>query len=188
LALTQAIRGGDVGEFEKILEKHGAAFTADGTHSFVVRLRNNVLKTGLRRISISYSRIAFKDIAAKLRLDSARDAEFVCAKAIRDGVVDAVLDHKGGFMRSKDIVDTYSTTAPRDALYQRVAFCLGIHNDAVKAMRYPPDAFMPKAAADDDDAAEDEKKKEKVMEKSKEREEKRKKEHEEQEKKAKGKK
>lgn len=40
-------------------------------------------------------------MAAKLGLDSAADAEFVCAKAVRDGVIDVELDHEGGFLKSK---------------------------------------------------------------------------------------
>jgi 26S proteasome regulatory subunit N3 len=52
-----------------------------------------VIKTGLRKISISYSRIALSDIAAKLHLDGPDQAEFVCAKAIKDGVIE-VMDQK----------------------------------------------------------------------------------------------
>ena len=129
--------------YDKDLEK-------DDTKSLVYRLRNNVLKTGLRRISISYSRISFQDIASKLSLKSANEAECVCAKAIRDGVVDAVLDHKQGFMRSKETIDTYSTNQPRKALHLRTSFCLDIHNEAVKAMRYPPDAFKIKNDEDEE--------------------------------------
>jgi 26S proteasome regulatory subunit N3 len=52
------------------------------------RLAHNVIKTGLRKISLSYSRISLADIASKLTLDDAASAEFVCAKAIRDGVIE----------------------------------------------------------------------------------------------------
>jgi 26S proteasome regulatory subunit N3 len=34
-------------------------------------------------------------------LDGEEDAEFIVAKSIKDGVIDAVLDHDGGYMRSK---------------------------------------------------------------------------------------
>eukprot|EP00938_MAST-03A_sp_MAST-3A-sp1_P005753 g5753.t1 len=141
LAISQAVRVGDLDAFQRTLQKYDKDLEKDDTKSLVYRLRNNVLKTGLRRISISYSRISFQDIASKLSLKSANEAECVCAKAIRDGVVDAVLDHKQGFMRSKETIDTYSTNQPRKALHLRTSFCLDIHNEAVKAMRYPPDAF-----------------------------------------------
>ena len=47
---------------------------------FLHRLRHNVIKTGVRMISLSYSRISLSDIAKKLLLDSAEDAEFIVSK------------------------------------------------------------------------------------------------------------
>lgn len=52
-------------------------------------------------ISLSYSRISLADIAMKLQLDSPQDAEYIIAKAIRDGVIEASLDHQHGYMQSK---------------------------------------------------------------------------------------
>ena len=63
----------------------------------------------VRTISLAYSRITFADIAAKLKVDSSEDAEHIVAKAIRDGVIEAVLDHESGTMQSKDTSDVYST-------------------------------------------------------------------------------
>ena len=54
---------------------HGCAsyefFRADRTHTLVIRLGQNVVKTGLRKISVSYSRITFADIGTKLHLKAA---------------------------------------------------------------------------------------------------------------------
>jgi hypothetical protein len=50
-----------------------------------VRLRQNVIKTGIRRLSLSYSRISLTDICVKLHLDSEEDAEYIIGEAIRDG-------------------------------------------------------------------------------------------------------
>ena len=41
-----------------------------------------------------------KDIAAKLGLDSAAEAEAVSGKAILDGVIDASIDHEQQFLQS----------------------------------------------------------------------------------------
>lgn len=107
----------------------------------IIRLRHNVIKTAIRAISLSYSRISLADIATKLMLDSAEDAEFIVAKAIRDGVIEAWIDHEGKFMQSKESIDVYSTKEPQLAFHQRIAFCLQIHNQSVKAMRFPPKAY-----------------------------------------------
>ena len=49
----------------------------------------------------------------------------------------AVIDHDGGFIRSKDVADIYATGEPQKAFHRRIVFCLDVHNEAVKAMRYP---------------------------------------------------
>ena len=71
---------GDVVAFNAVLAAHEAVFRRDLTLPRVVRLRQNVIKTGLKKISMTYSRISFADIATKLHLDTAVDAQFLCAK------------------------------------------------------------------------------------------------------------
>lgn len=41
------------------------------------------------------------------------------------------------------------------SLYRRIAFCLDVHNEAVKSMRYPPDDSYKKDANKDSDKVEE---------------------------------
>eukprot|EP00898_Chlorokybus_atmophyticus_P006198 jgi/Chlat1/657/Chrsp103S01055 len=138
--LTQSVRVGNLEAFHNTSVKYATVFQADSTHNLIVRLRQNVIKTGLRRISLSYSRISLADIAKKLHLDAVEDAENIVTKAIRDGGIEATVSHESGWMQSKESTDIYSSQEPMLAFHSRVAFCLDIHNEAVKAMRFPPDA------------------------------------------------
>ncbi|CAO3622927.1 unnamed protein product [Cunninghamella blakesleeana] len=147
LHITQAVRVGDLNKFQEGLAQFGDAFKKDKTYTLILRLRHNVIKTGIRMISLSYSKISLRDICIKLHLDSEEDAQFIVAKAIRDGVIDATLDHTHGYMKSKEIVDIYSTNEPQLAFHQRISFCLNLHNDAVKAMRFPLDAHRKELAS-----------------------------------------
>lgn len=142
--LTQAVRHGDLTAFAEVAKKNDAVFRADGTHNLITRLHHNVIRTGLRRINLAYSRISLADVAQKLCLASKEDAECIVAKAIRDGAIDAIIDHEGGFLQSRDVADVYSTAEPQSAFHARIAFCLDIHNDAIKAMRFEPDAHKKK--------------------------------------------
>lgn len=139
--LTQAVRMGNLQRFGEVLENFNPQFRQDHTFTLILRLRHNVIKTAIRSIGLSYSRISPQDIAQKLGLDSAEDAEFIVAKAIKDGVIEATLDPEGGFMRSKESTDIYCTKEPQMAFHQRISFCLDLHNQSVKAMRYPPKAY-----------------------------------------------
>ena len=64
---------------------------------------------------------------------------YIVAKAIRDGVIDATLDHGAQELRSNENVDIYATTEPQELYHKRIQFCLNIHNEAVQAMSYPDD-------------------------------------------------
>eukprot|EP00904_Undaria_pinnatifida_P013820 jgi/Undpi1/9569/HiC_scaffold_27.g12025.m1 len=141
LALTQAVRQGDLVEFNSVVKEHEATFRADKTYSLIQRLAHNVIKTGLRKINSSYSRVSLQDLCEKVKLETVQSAEFVCSKAIRDGVIDAVIDHEKGWMQSQEVIDVYATDEPQQAFHKRITFCLDVHNEAVRAMRYPPNAY-----------------------------------------------
>ena len=147
--LAKAVRLGDLHSYNKAVAEHKSQFTRDGTQTLVVRLRHNVIKTGLRKINLAYAKIGFQDICDKLRLDSVKDAEYIVAKAIRDGVVEARIDHAGGFMESRPMVNVYNTTEPYEQFHKRIEFCINIRNDAVKAMRFPEKEVVPDVLKDD---------------------------------------
>ena len=139
----QAVRIGDLALFHRVSEKYLSVFHTDKTHNLIVRLRHNVIRTGLRNISVSYSRISLIDVAGKLRLNSltaVADAESIVAKAVRDGGIDASVDHGNGWMQSKEMGDIYSSNEPQAAFHSRIAFCLNTHNEAVRALCFPPNA------------------------------------------------
>lgn len=138
LDLTQAVRLGDLEKFRAAMDTHGEVYRKDKTTNLITRLRRNVIRTGLRRISLAYAAISLADVSAKLGLAPGDDTECIVAKAIRDGGIDAAIDHEGQLMYSKETVDIYSTQEPQAAFHARIAFCLDTHNEAVKAMRYPP--------------------------------------------------
>ena len=148
--MLQAVNGGDTRNYEEIVQRHSTIFKEDHTYTLVLRLRQNVIRTGLRKICMSYSRIGFNDIATRLHLSSPFDAAFLCAKAIRDGVIEAELDYAEGSLRSQvcwsaipqtihcvlrnsqESMDIYSTMEPHQAFEKRIQFCLNIHSEAVK--------------------------------------------------------
>ncbi|KKY15032.1 putative 26s proteasome non-atpase regulatory subunit 3 [Phaeomoniella chlamydospora] len=137
LELVQAVSAGDLDSFLTLVQKHNATFRRDGTYTLILRLRQNVIKTGIRMMSLSYSRISLRDICLRLGLDSEESAEYIVAKAIRDGVIEATIDHERGFMKSKEVGDVYTTREPGEAFHDRIRACLTLHDESVKAMRFP---------------------------------------------------
>ncbi len=139
--IAQSVRRGDLAFFQGVVAEHASRLRADGTYTLISRLSHQVVKNGLRNLHVSYSRLSLQDVADRLGLPSAASAEMVVAKSVRDGVLDATIHHEEGYVQSHDLIDVYATKEPADAFHRRIAYCLTTHNDAVRGMRYPPDAY-----------------------------------------------
>ncbi|KAF8410385.1 hypothetical protein HHK36_002913 [Tetracentron sinense] len=96
--LGQAVRIGDLKLFRTVAEKFAGTFTSDRTHNLIVRLQHNVIRT---------------------------DNKSIVDKAIRDGAIEATMDHANG-----------------------IAFCLNLHNEAVPALRFPPNSHKEKESVE----------------------------------------
>jgi len=135
--LCLAVRSGDLQKFGGVIEKNKDQFEKDRNLKLVMRLRHNVIKTGIRQIATSYSKISLGELAQKLNLDNADDAEFIVAKAIKDGVIEAEIDHQNKWMISHDADNIYVTKTPQQIFQERIDFCFDINRQSILAMRYP---------------------------------------------------
>ena len=61
--------------FKKILTLHEKTFQRDKNYTLIMRLKHTVLKFGLKKLNISYSKISMSDIQKKLSLDSVQETE-----------------------------------------------------------------------------------------------------------------
>eukprot|EP01139_Manchomonas_bermudensis_P020447 Amastigsp_a678809_24.p2 type:complete len:317 gc:universal Amastigsp_a678809_24:966-16(-) len=153
LELTQAVRVGDLGAFHRVVATYESVFAADRNATLVRRISHNVIKTGLRKLNMAYTRIALTEVARKVGLETAADAEAIVAKAIRDQVMEATIDHVAKTVAFRELENAYLSAKPLDSLYKRIGVCIAIHNDTVRAMRYSADGV--KAAKKDDDDEEE---------------------------------
>lgn len=48
------------------------------------------------------------------------ETEQIVAKAIRDGVIDAVINHDEGFMQCREVQDVYDSNEPQAMLSKRI--------------------------------------------------------------------
>ena len=132
------VKQGDMEKFNAVVAQFQKMFAADRVLSLVHRLKHTVIKFGLKKINISYSKISLADISAKLSLESVEETEQIVAKAIRDGVIDATINHDEQFIQSLPQTDVYNSNEPQAMLHKRIKFCMDTRNDAVKALVYPP--------------------------------------------------
>jgi len=100
LGLIKAVKQGNLAEFKNVLGSYEKSFISDGNYTLILRLRHIVIKIGLRKINLSYSRISIRDITEKLKLESEKETEYIIAKAIRDGVFLAKINHDENYVQS----------------------------------------------------------------------------------------
>lgn len=131
LELARSILKGDLIKFQEVMSKE--VFKKDGLDPLVQRLRSSVILAGLTMISQCYSKIEFSDIADRLKLDSAEDAEGFCAKAAADGLIDAIIEHNNGCLVSRSIQDE-SGLGFSERINRNIQDCFGIREDTQRAM------------------------------------------------------
>jgi 26S proteasome regulatory subunit N3 len=102
-----------------------------GTYTLIGRLRQNVIKISIRRLSPSYSRISLRDICVKLHLDSEEDAEYIVGKAIHNGVIEGHIMHEKGWMECGGQKSNYRFDVS-DVFSCWMGYCLELHNESVK--------------------------------------------------------
>lgn len=136
LALTNAVRLGDLSAFTQIVESYHGVFGADHTLPLIERLHHSVLRAALKRICLAFSRITFAEIARKLGIPSIEDAQYIVMKAIADNVIEASCDLTSGHLTSKALSRAYKTREPQDTLNLRIDQAQAIRRDALQAMRF----------------------------------------------------
>lgn len=80
-----------------------------------------------------------KDICLKLHLESEQTAEYMVSRAIRDGVIEAKINHEKGYIETSEVNNTYITEDPQTVFDERIRFVNQLHDECVVAMRYPQD-------------------------------------------------
>lgn len=137
LQIVHTVKQGDMEKFNALVSRHQRMFQVDKVLSLIYRLKHTVIKFGLKKINVSYSKISMADVAAKLGLESVEETEQMVAKAIRDGVIDATINHDEQFILALPKTDVYTSNDPQTILHKRIKFCMETRNDAVKALVYP---------------------------------------------------
>ena len=171
LELTQAVRLGDLEKFRAVTETRGAAFARDKTTNLIARLRRNVLWA--RRSSTPAWRTRPSPWTTWRPSSGSRPETTSNAWWPRRFATEAwtpsSITRRGACEAWRRLGGRYSTREPQAAFHARIAFCLDAHNEAVRALRYPPavkkgkgtdggvsakdlDALELELAMDDDDA------------------------------------
>lgn len=113
--------------YESVVQKYKGVFQKDRLYTLILRLNQIVIRIGLRKIYLSYSRISLDDIGEKLNIPSG-DVEMVVAKALRDGILNGEIDHEKRVLIIEGDRNLYVTNEPQVALNKRIRYCLNLYH------------------------------------------------------------
>lgn len=102
----------------------------------MLRLNQIVIRIGMRKIYLAYSKISLADVGSKLNIPK-EDVEFVVAKALRDGILQGYIDHDQQILSIEGDRNLYVTNEPQNQLDKRIKFCLNLYHETQKAITYP---------------------------------------------------
>lgn len=147
--LIQVVLEGSLSGFESVVEEFKKDFQRDKLYKLILRLNQIVIRIGLRKIYLAYSRISLDDIAGKLNIPK-EDVEFVVAKALRDGILSGEIDHENQLLKIEGDRNLYVTNEPQHQLDKRIKYCLNLYHETQRAVTYPD--MRPKPQDDTHDA------------------------------------
>merc|ERR1719263_96603 len=130
--------------FQEFMNQFINQFLEDKTYMLITRLSHNVIKTTLRKITLTYSRITIKEVSKKLNINNMLETEYVISKAIRDGIMNAFIDHEQQIMTSKNHISNCLIVDPQSQLDKRIKFCLQLHRQCLKSLSYSDTEIKPK--------------------------------------------
>ena len=137
LEICQAVYQGSVKKFDEIVLKHCTRFIHDKTYLLIERLRRHVIRTGIKTISLAYSKIHLSDIIEKLQMScTTLDLEFIISKMIKDGLIVACVNHDEQIVEFD--VEKHTHSEIYNAFNKRVQFCFQCYNKTMRAIKYPP--------------------------------------------------
>jgi len=120
--LVHSLVKGDILSFETIKNKHEKVYMKDGLMVLINRLYSNVIRSGLKKINLSYSQISFDDIREKLNLGD-MDVGLIVAKALKDKIIQGEINSTDRVLIIKENKDIYSTNEPQLNYQKRINYC-----------------------------------------------------------------
>lgn len=100
--LYQCIKSGNIHLYNEIMEVNKENYVKDGTYSVLLRLYENVIIEGIRKIGICYARIGVDCIGELLSMES-EEIMFLLEKCIQEDIIRGKINNNVFYSENKEI-------------------------------------------------------------------------------------
>ncbi|KAK2192277.1 hypothetical protein NP493_35g03003 [Ridgeia piscesae] len=98
-------------ELRNTLSKHTAVFTRDSNMGLVKQCVTSLYKKNIQRLTKTFLTLSLTDMANRVQLSNAREAEKYVLRMIEDGEIYATINQKDGMVRFHDNPEMYNNVA-----------------------------------------------------------------------------
>ncbi|KAL8132517.1 COP9 signalosome complex subunit 3-like [Apium graveolens] len=109
LALALAYGNGELTELEKCVHKYHESFEKDNNFGLVKQVISSTYKRNIQRLTKTYLTLSLQDIASRVHLHSAKEAEMRVLQMIQDGEIFATINQKHGMVTFLEDPEQYKS-------------------------------------------------------------------------------
>lgn len=122
--LAMAFTSFDLEKLNQLYHKHERALETDKNVGLVKQLQNSFYKKNIQKLTKTFITLSLSDMAAKVHLPSAAEAESYMLNMIRDREIYATINQKDGMVSFHDNPEKYNNPAIMEDLTKEMFACI----------------------------------------------------------------
>uniref|UniRef100_A0A6I8Q1G8 COP9 signalosome complex subunit 3 n=1 Tax=Xenopus tropicalis TaxID=8364 RepID=A0A6I8Q1G8_XENTR len=131
--LAQVYSTNNPAELRNLVSKHNETFTRDNNMGLVKQCLSSLYKKNIQRLTKTFLTLSLQDMASRVQLSGAQEAEKYVLYMIEDGEIFASINQKDGMVCFHDNPEKYNNPAMLHNIDQEMLRCIDL-DDRLKAM------------------------------------------------------
>lgn len=150
--LVKLVLNGYTEQFENLLTKEKTNFQNDLVYPLMKQMHSIVIRNGLKKLSLAYTKISSNDILKKIHISKEENFELnsFLTKS-KEHIENFAIDQKNEIIEFVKTKEVYSDFKIREMLLSRVKHLNSLDEQVIKSLRYPEKREVVKKQEEDED-------------------------------------
>lgn len=131
--LAQVYASNNPSELRAVVSRHGETFTRDNNSGLVKQCLSSLYKKNIQRLTKTFLTLSLQDMASRVQLSGAQEAEKYVLHMIEDGEIYASINQKDGMVCFHDNPEKYNNPAMLHKIDQEMLKCIEV-DEKLKSM------------------------------------------------------
>lgn len=116
-------------KLNSLCQKYHNSFEADGNLGLTRQLKHSFYKNNIKKLTKTFITLSLSDMALKVKLPSAREAESYMLNMIKDGEIFATMNQKDGMVSFHDNPEKYNNPVIMESLTNEMFACIKMNQN-----------------------------------------------------------